>query len=145
MCPVAVLSRTSQIAGDGGFPDIGMTTDLAQRLVSALHGDVEFVNRPLARYRVHPAMESMNFKAAMESRIRFRDWAARPSSPLQAFVAQIDSWLVRSTKSTLVSATVRRKDVDMEEIVFALRRLAVSERRIRVIRSFYGNPVVRAA
>ena len=143
--PAAVLCRTSQIVADGGFPDTGTTTDFAQRLVAALHGDVVFVNRPVARYRVHPAMESMNFKAAMESRIRFRDWAARPSSPLQAFAAQIDSWLVRSTKSTLVSATVRRYDVDMEEIVFALRGLAVSKWRIRLIRSFYGNPVVRAA
>jgi glycosyltransferase involved in cell wall biosynthesis len=144
VCPAAVLCRTSQVVADGGFPDTGATTDFAQRLVAALHGDVVFVDRPLARYRIHPAMESMNFGSAMESRIRFREWAARPTSPLQAFGAQIDRWLVRSTKSILVSAAVRRNGAGMEEIALALRRLAVSEWRIRLIQSLYGNPVTRA-
>ncbi len=143
--PAALMSRRSHITRAGGFPNIGAATDFAQRLAVAIQGEVVFIDRPLVRYRVHVGMESMNVQAVLESRMNFREWARQSSSPLRHFAAEIDTWLLRSTRTVLAAALLRRDSKAAVAAEDMLHHLAESRRSIRLLRLCYSNPLARAA
>ena len=92
--PSSVLFRTEMAKKLGGFPDVGVSTDLALRLILATQGDIGFCPEPLARYRIHAACLSQDVENFRQSIMEINKWSGNPQCALYDYHKLIKSYYV---------------------------------------------------
>jgi glycosyltransferase involved in cell wall biosynthesis len=135
-CSSTGLIRREELLAMGGFdPGLGMSADWDLLLRVLLEGRLDYVDRPLVRYRVHDA--AMSRRVGPMERDMAHAFAKAFAHPQLPAALQVSRGLAYSRLYRMLSGSYR----DAGEWVDALRTLAIALRyRPALARELIGHP-----
>lgn len=143
--PSFTLFRTAAARALGGYPETGISTDLALRLSLALSGPVACVAGPVGTYRLHPGGLTGDSGKTIESFGLLAEWSAKEGNPLAGWKDAVRVYCAAALAARARASALRGEQKAASEFMAKASELGRENWYDSLILSFLTLPIVRYA